>query len=401
MTIHTDDSDSARHPLHLAWARQTLGLGEDDSLARRKFLERLEAEELVPPEDLVQAWQTFQEQSQGLFYLGEPAGFLRQDAEVLERDVDVFAKEFFQFETQGRIARYGSLFDRTLHAVKARARLTLLARALKVDAAGLLQGRLELQQELGRWLCELFVLSPLDRGARRAEMLREVDEHRAAWRLAARQLKKQLPAMAALDQALLAQIIMPNDMPPLEHYQELRESGYLPGVVSTVRQVVSGAYFRNAPPAPVVRVRSAGNYADLFHDRVGRNFPWIFVACIAIAVLAVIRAPSSIRVPRNNFPTSPGGYPPFRLPPSGFPSSDDIDEAMRRLREEKEWLLKERKKNEEEERIGFPPLNEAAPLPQVSPPKAEKTPKTLEEFFESLPQPSSRKGLPPPLNERP
>jgi hypothetical protein len=423
MTTHATPADSNRQAQHLVWARKTLGLAEDDSQARRKFLGRLEEEELVPPEELVQAWQTIHDQSQGLFYLGEPAGFLREEAQQLETEVEAYAKEFFELEPPVRIARYSTLDDRTQHAVKARARLKLLARALKLDAVGMLQGRLELQQELGRWLCELFALSPVERAARRAEMLREIDSHRAAWGQAARQLKSRLPAVAALDRALISQISLPAAMPPLEHYEELRETGYLPGAGLTIRQVASGAYFKNAAPAPIVTVRttrrSSGSYADVFYERVRGKFIWIVVlAVIAVGSAALRNKPPSypavspfdsspFRLPGAGFPSSDDygeavspPYSPFRLPPagSGYRSSDELDETVRRLRQEAEWLRKKQKRNEEEEKYGIPIPQAEAPSQSELPPRQEQIPKTLEDFFKSLKTPPSQSGSANPRN---
>lgn len=358
--------DSARHAQRLRWARQTLGLAGDDSQARRKFLERLEDEELIPPEDLVQAWKAIEEQSQGLIYLEEPAGFKQQDADQLETDVDAFAREFFTLELRARIARYGELYDRALHALKARGRLKLLARALKLDAAALLQGRLELQQELGRWLCELFVASPLDRPKRRAEMLREIEPQRAAWGLAARQLKKQLPAVAALDRALIAQISVPAALPPLEHYEELRETGYVPGAGVTIRQMASRTFLGDdRPQMPVVKVRSSptpvSDYFDWLSHRLRQGIVWIFAGCVVIVMLSILNAP-------RNYPKVPS------MPP-GFPSEYDeakIREAMKRLREGSERMEKDRLKDAEDEKKR---INSSQP----------GTPNSLEDLFKPLP----------------
>jgi hypothetical protein len=331
-------------------------------------LELLEEEELVPPEDLVQAWKAIDDHAQGLIYLEEPAGFRQQDAEQLESDVDAFAREFFQLELLARIARYGQLYDRALQAPKARGRLKLLAKALKLDAAAQLQGRPEMQQKLGHWLCELFAASPLDRPQRRAEILREIEPQRANWGFFARQLKTQLPAVAGLDRALIAQISLPGGLPPVEHYEELRETGYVPGTGVTIRQMASRTILGDEQPMPAIKVRSTPTpVTDFFQQidqRLRQSIVWIFLGAVLISVLSILNAPV------NNYPVVPQTRPGW---PTEYDSSK-IDDALKKLREGMERDRRDRLKDAEDERKRT-----------ISPEK--ETPKTLDDLFKAHERP--------------
>ena len=90
----------------------------------------------------------------------------------------------------------------TEEAIRARARLEQIQAGLAVDLSPL-NTQSEALQRLGRQVCELFVLRPLERITRREEILSAAEANREAGEVAARELQNSHPEIAALDSQLI------------------------------------------------------------------------------------------------------------------------------------------------------------------------------------------------------
>jgi hypothetical protein len=180
-------------------AAQTIGLKPDATAAqvRRAALRRLPDEQFLPSLSWHQAWQVLRGQVPPLCIPAEEENRLRAE-------VEVFAAGFFAFSSTDRERRWWELAERCAGLAPLRVRLRALRAGLEVEAAvGEADFRLSW---LARYACDLFVRKPADRAIQRQLLLRSMHDEIGRWQLAARQLRRRYPAIAALAPDLVQEI---------------------------------------------------------------------------------------------------------------------------------------------------------------------------------------------------
>ncbi len=185
------------------WAAEVLGVREDASPAeaRRAYLGKLRERDFLPPPSWRQALRLLD---------GAPAEpddeWLAEEEDRLRTEVASFADEFFTLPAARRRERWDTLLSRCRGVPQLVVRLQSLKAGLEVESQGLPlddspRGRLAEQ------LLQTFPLPPLARAASRQAFLRRLEESsadsRKLWEKAARYLRAEWPAVAALDDELV------------------------------------------------------------------------------------------------------------------------------------------------------------------------------------------------------
>src|SRR5262245_23731396 len=189
------------------WAAETLGVaGDDAAVARGAFLRRLPAAGFVPPT----GWRTAVTALTGT--LAGSEGGVRTDAsqfdgtaERLREEVESFAARFWSLGPPDRRGEWQLLRERCRDCPALAARLRRFKAGLDVaaDEGADSNGRVP---ALARELQELFVLWPTQAGSRRRAFLRRPPPPASEWEAAASAIRDEMPAVAALDKALIREL---------------------------------------------------------------------------------------------------------------------------------------------------------------------------------------------------
>jgi hypothetical protein len=190
------------------WAGGQLKVGPEASAAqvRAAALAALPDEEFVPPE----SWQ------HALRLLSRPreqrpasAAALRDYTDELRSEVEEFAADFFDLDPPERRRQWQALCDRAGGFAPVAARLGLLERGLDIDRASLPTEPPRVA-ELANEVCDLFVLRPAARAARRRAFLQGIRTSEGTlndWQEAARRLRADYPAVADLELHLVGELV--------------------------------------------------------------------------------------------------------------------------------------------------------------------------------------------------
>jgi hypothetical protein len=173
----------------------------DPADARSAFLRRLPAAGFCPPPPLCAAAATL---------AGQPipgaAGVLAEpDDEDLAAEVDAFSREFWTLRPDIRRGRWQDLLDRSTADPRLSGRVRRLEAGVDLRDATGVPGP-QRQREVVGMIQTLFVMRPIDRAARRRELLDSLPPPAAAWEQAARHVERDLPAHAALEPAVLERL---------------------------------------------------------------------------------------------------------------------------------------------------------------------------------------------------
>jgi hypothetical protein len=165
----------SKPPAWQAWVAEQLYVADEAPLAetRRAILARLEAAELVPPEQLRAAVQLgLAGQQSG----GPPARaiatFAKANREELAEAVEQFAQRFWSLAPAKREARHAELMAAAASAPLIRLRLQGLRAGLRVAAIDNADG--DPVADLAVRVQECFVLPPTDRAVQRQELARSL-----------------------------------------------------------------------------------------------------------------------------------------------------------------------------------------------------------------------------------
>jgi hypothetical protein len=169
--------------------------------ARAAFLRLLDEADFVPPASWRRAWQALDRTAAPKHVTPAEGEISEEEEDRLRGGVVAFAGSFWGLPLGERRERWRELAECCGPVPPLRAWLRQLVPALPVEAAvpapdDPLAGRLAEQVQ------QLFVLPTPARTVQRQEFLRQLQEP-AAWRSAARRLRKRLPALAALQADLL------------------------------------------------------------------------------------------------------------------------------------------------------------------------------------------------------
>jgi hypothetical protein len=186
------------------WAAQQFGLGPEATAAeaRSAFLRALPETEFSPsPSWHRAAWVLSRPDAVG----GAPdEEFLLETQEELRTAVEDFAAEFFDLPVAPRQSRWRELRAACAGSPPLLARLRALEPGLAVDRCGARDRHPDLAP-LVDCVCELFVLRPAARAARRQAFLAGL-ESLPQWETAARQLREQAAVVAGLEPVLVGQL---------------------------------------------------------------------------------------------------------------------------------------------------------------------------------------------------
>ncbi len=195
-------------PARRRWAAELLEVPEvaSPAEARRAYLGKLRECAFLPPRSWRQALRVLE----GGSAPAEPdEEWLTEEEARLRAEVETFAEEFFAVPVAQRRERWEALLCRCENMLPLVVRLQALKAGLEVETQGL-----PLDQSPGGRLVEqllqTFPLPPLARAASRQAFLRrvegaEVDSHKL-WEKAARYLRAEWPALAALDEELVRHV---------------------------------------------------------------------------------------------------------------------------------------------------------------------------------------------------
>ena len=182
------------------WARHQFGLADDAPTDRAALLRQLSEEAFSPPPGMDYAARL-------LCGTAENAAFdlgLQEAQRELENqcreEVETFARNFFALPVRLRWSRYEELQARCTSFPALAVRLEMLRPGLNLDPAEL-EGP---AGQLAGMLCELFVLAPGPRAARRRELLADLEGEKGFWESTAGYLKKRSPRIAELDPVFLS-----------------------------------------------------------------------------------------------------------------------------------------------------------------------------------------------------
>ena len=163
----------------------------------------------LPDEDFVLPYRNHQA---ALFLLRPQDGgecALRQgqaaydEEDRLRIEVEAFAAEFFRLAVPERRQRWHALRSRTTFCPPLHMRVASLENGLDIELESV--STKETRELAGR-LAEMFVVLPAARAVRRRALLREAAASAAQWQAAARQIRKQAPAVAALAPHLVEEL---------------------------------------------------------------------------------------------------------------------------------------------------------------------------------------------------
>ncbi len=205
MTIGTNpDAIPARR----RWAAEVLGVRESASPAevRRAYLGKLRECEFVPPRSWQQALRVL---------VGDPAPaesdveWLIEEEDRLRAEVVSFAEEFFTLPVAQRRERWDALLSQCRDVPPLAARLQALNAGLVVESRALPADQ-PFAGRLAEHMLESFPLPAPARAAARQRFLRRIEESAAdshkPWEQAARYLRAEWPALAALDDGLVRHV---------------------------------------------------------------------------------------------------------------------------------------------------------------------------------------------------
>lgn len=186
------------------WAVAQLDLGRDAAPAevRAALLRRLAEDDFVPPLRRHLAARILLDPAYASAAALRHVSGEKEDR--LRTEVDSFAADFFKLQPAARRQRWQELTACCAFTPPLAARVRELEEGLVVippttgDAPDVVA--------LAEHVCELFVLRPAARAARRQELLREMEPSVARWQAAARQLRSLSPAVAALAPHLLNEL---------------------------------------------------------------------------------------------------------------------------------------------------------------------------------------------------
>jgi hypothetical protein len=171
--------------------------------ARRAYLGKLRESAFLPP----RSWQQAVRVLDGKPAPAEPdEEWLAEEEARLRAEVDSFAEEFFTLPVDQRRERWEGLLSRCQNLPPLVVRLQALKAGLVVEKEGLPEDGSPTGL-LADHLLQSFPLPPLSRAASRQEFLRRLEESsadsRKLWEKAARYLRAEWPAVAALDEELV------------------------------------------------------------------------------------------------------------------------------------------------------------------------------------------------------
>lgn len=281
-------STPTRLDQRLTWARQTLDLADDAQWPdiRARMLRLVTDEDFVPSEGAMQAFRTLESEATGVAELEDPPAFARQSEQDLEAAAAALAVDLFRLPPDERQARWSRLVARCERAPRARVWLERLVPGLKLEV-GELHTRPELLGQLGKKVCELFVTRNSERARLRAEFVASAQEKRTQWEIAARQLQKQYPALAALEPQVVTMLLAP-----------VQPSSGAPRLDAVQRQPSSSG---------------------------GTDLRWVWILVIVLVGI-MARIPSLISNPSGTRST----YPSSSAPAISPEQRDRIDEILRR-----------------------------------------------------------------------
>jgi hypothetical protein len=181
-----------------------LGIHESASPdeAGRAYLRKLREQEFMPPCPLHGALCVFQQKP--LPPAAEEQMRIEEETR-LRAEVDAFADEFFRLLVAKRRECWKELLVRCQHLPSLSTRLQDLKGGLDVDVGGLPTEE-SLRGKLAAHLVESFPLPRLARAASRQAFLRTAAAELKSWEKAARCLRREWPAVAALDYEVVAQL---------------------------------------------------------------------------------------------------------------------------------------------------------------------------------------------------
>ena len=193
----TEALDQDRADRRTKWARGLLKLPGDDPQAdtRTHFLKLLEEEGFVPFEVQLEAFTVLANPESE----HDPEQFQAAEQQRLQDRVDGFADRLFALSLDERTDEFDQLLQECQDSPIPLARLELLSPGLSITADHDPLGTGDVQT-VADWVRKLFVLRPGPRARYRREALSQVRQDPDRWGLAARQLLRESPAIAELDQ---------------------------------------------------------------------------------------------------------------------------------------------------------------------------------------------------------
>jgi hypothetical protein len=123
----------------------------------------------------------------------------------LATEVATFARTFWSLQPNARRDRWQDLLSRVAPDPQLTARLRRLEAGVDLRDATAVPGPPRQREVIGM-IQSLFVLGPIDRAARRRELLDGLPPPAAAWEQAAREVERDLPAYSTLEPALLERL---------------------------------------------------------------------------------------------------------------------------------------------------------------------------------------------------
>jgi hypothetical protein len=223
----------------------------------------------------------------------------------LRAEVEAFAEEFFRLPVSQRRQRWEALLSRCQGVLALTARLQALKAGLEVEGQGLLPDQV-FHGRLVEQLLHAFPLPPLAHAASRQAFLRQIEGSSAAadqrsWEKAARYLRAEWPALAALDRELVKDVSRLRSR--LKQRMKMRQRSLRQRLARCERLAATA-------------------------DSSGNKSPWWVLFVLIGAVSALVRGlqqpnnSSSSRVPSPNYtvPRDLKGFPNLedlrRMPPA-------------------------------------------------------------------------------------
>jgi hypothetical protein len=211
MTTTTTKSDpmaEERRRQYFDWAVRTTGLDPAADARDRLFqlLRRLERDGFLPWAAEILAVRTFCEPAL-LDLRQEMAGpFVADLWQWLAPRVDRFCADFFTIAPAERRAQWNNLRRLSVECPPLRRRLDLLHPGLSIDVNQLARESPD-GRKVADFLCELFVLHPAQRAARRRAFFSASPTELAKARHALRRLRRRYREITALEPALIARLL--------------------------------------------------------------------------------------------------------------------------------------------------------------------------------------------------
>ncbi len=201
-------SSLSRSDRRLSWARRQLGVPADATpeQVQARFLTIVEEDDFVPDESVQTAYRMLPSGAGGLVQQHEPREFLLAEEELLTEEVEQFAEQMFELPLPERRRRWTELHSRSHLALRPRGRLESLSAGLKADLS-VVDNIDRVSVRLADHLCELFLLLPVARATRRAQILDELKNDQTISNRAVRRFQSRYADLAAMDPDLLSQLI--------------------------------------------------------------------------------------------------------------------------------------------------------------------------------------------------